>query len=244
MTFSLCLSYVNARHFKTPIDIWGNFLPGMIFFQSIFGYLVFAIVYKWTTDWYAVGRDPPGLLNMLIYMFLSPGTIEAPLYSGQATVQKLLLAMAGICVPILLFLKPFYLRHQYNKTQALGYRGIGDSTRVSALDDDDDDSAEAQTLNGGRESIGDDDEGAAVITEDIGHGEHEEFEFSEVMIHQVIHTIGKLRTARQANCEPSEMLTFGQNSASTAYHTQPPIFDSGHCPWPINNYRKFLPDVR
>jgi V-type H+-transporting ATPase subunit a len=188
MTFSLCLSYVNARHFKTPIDIYGNFLPGMIFFQSIFGYLVFTIVYKWSTDWYAIGRDPPGLLNMLIYMFLSPGTIETPLYAGQAGVQKVLLAMAGICVPILLFLKPFYLRYEHNKTKALGYRGIGETARVSALDDDDDEGS--QTLSGGRESLGDDDDGAAMITQDIGHGEHEEFEFSEIMIHQVIHTIG------------------------------------------------------
>lgn len=188
MTFSLCLSYINARHFKTPIDIWGNFVPGMIFFQSIFGYLVFTIVFKWSTDWYAIGRDPPGLLNMLIYMFLSPGTIETPLYSGQAAVQQVLLAFAGICVPILLFLKPFYLRYEHNKARALGYRGIGESTRVSALDDDDE---EGQTLNGGRQSLGDDDEGAAIITQDIGHGEHEEFEFSEEMIHQVIHTIGR-----------------------------------------------------
>jgi len=159
----------------------------MIFFQSIFGYLVFCIVYKWSTDWYAIGKDPPGLLNLLIYMFLSPGTIEAPLYSGQAAIQKLLLTMALICVPILLFLKPFYLRHEHNKARALGYRGIGESHRVSALDDDDE---EAQTLNGGRESLGDDaSEGGAMVTQDIGHGEHEEFEFSEEMIHQVIHTI-------------------------------------------------------
>jgi V-type H+-transporting ATPase subunit a len=188
MTFSLCLSYVNARHFKTPIDIWGNFIPGMIFFQSIFGYLVFCIVYKWSQDWYGMGLEAPGLLNMLIYMFLSPGTIEAPLYRGQATIQVMLLMAAGVCVPILLFLKPFYLRYEHNKARALGYRGIGENTRVSALDDDDDD--EGQTLNGGRESIGDDHDGAAMITQDI-HGEHEEFEFSEVMIHQVIHTIGK-----------------------------------------------------
>ena len=125
---------------------------------------------------------------MLIYMFLSPGTIETPLYRGQAAVQKILLAMAFICVPILLFLKPFYLRHQHDKARALGYRGLGEQHRVSALDDDDD---EGHTLNGGRESIGDDDEGTVMITQDVGHGEHEEFEFSEEMIHQVIHTIGK-----------------------------------------------------
>jgi V-type H+-transporting ATPase subunit a len=194
MTFSLCWSLVNSRYFHTPVDIWGNFLPGMIFFQSIFGYLSFTIVYKWAVDWAARGQNPPSLLNMLIYMFLQPGTLEnpdAPLYKGQATVQVILLLMAVICVPILLFLKPFYLRWEHNKAHALGYRGIGESTRVSALDDDDDE--EGRTLNGGRESFGDDEDGIAMITQDIGHGEdHEEFEFSEVMIHQVIHTIGKL----------------------------------------------------
>jgi V-type H+-transporting ATPase subunit a len=103
--------------------------------------------------------------------------------------QVILLLMALTCVPILLFLKPFYLRYEHNKARALGYRGIGESQRVSALDDDDED---GRPMNGGRESFGDDDDGIAMITQDIGHGEdHEEFEFSEVMIHQVIHTIGK-----------------------------------------------------
>lgn len=191
MTYSLCLSLVNARHFKSPIDIFGNFLPGMIFFQGIFGYLVFTIIYKWSIDWYAIGQSPPGLLNMLIYMFLQPGTVEEQLYSGQAVVQVVLLLAAVACVPIMLFLKPFYLRWEHNKARAMGYRGIGESTRVSALDDDDDD--EHQGMNGGRPSIGDSEIGDAMITQDIGggEGEHEEFEFSEVMIHQVIHTIGK-----------------------------------------------------
>lgn len=193
MTFSLIWSLVNARYFKTPIDIWGNFVPGMIFFQSIFGYLAFCIVYKWCVDWPARNQGAPSLLNMLIYMFLQPGTLEnpdEPLYKGQAKVQVVLLLMALVCVPILLFLKPFYLRWEHNKARALGYRGIGESRRVSALDDDDDE--EGRTLNGGRESFGDDEDGIAMITQDIGHGEeHEEFEFGEVMIHQVIHTIGR-----------------------------------------------------
>lgn len=192
MTYSLCLSYINARHFKTPIDIWGNFIPGMIFFQSIFGYLVFTIIYKWSIDWYAIGQSPPGLLNMLIYMFLQPGTVEEELYSGQGTVQVVLVLMAVVQVPILLFLKPFYLRWENNRARAQGYRGIGETTTVSALDQDDDDEEGGHHANG-RPSADSEMDGGAMITQDIGGGEegHEEFEFSEVMIHQVIHTIGK-----------------------------------------------------
>lgn len=189
MTYSLCLSYINARHFKTPIDIWGVFVPGMIFFQAIFGYLVFTIVYKWSIDWIAISEPAPGLLNMLIYMFLSPGKVEEKLYSGQGPIQVFLVLIAIIQVPILLFLKPFYLRWEHNRARAKGYRGIGETSRVSALDGDDDDS---NTLDG-RASMASDGEGVAMITQDIGDEEHEEFEFGEVMIHQVIHTIGKIR---------------------------------------------------
>ncbi|CCU75425.1 putative vacuolar ATP synthase subunit [Blumeria hordei DH14] len=185
MTYSLCLSYINARHFKTPIDIWGVFVPGMIFFQAIFGYLVFTIIFKWCIDWYAIGQSPPGLLNMLIYMFLSPGTIEAPLYGGQAGVQIFLVLIAVFQVPILLFLKPFYLRWEHNRARAKGYRGIGERSRVSALEGEDDES----NNYGGRISMESDDEDVGLIARDSEDEEQEEFEFGEVMIHQVIHTI-------------------------------------------------------
>jgi V-type H+-transporting ATPase subunit a len=190
MTYALCFSYINARHFKTPIDIWGNFVPGMIFFQAIFGYLSFCIVFKWSIDWPAEGRNPPSLLNMLIQMFLAPGTVEdgEQLYSGQAGVQVFLLLIAVVNVPILLLLKPLYLRWQHQKTAAQGYRGIGDTRRVTHATDLDDDGDENDHANdrhtNGRPSE-DDDEGA-MITENIGDDEEEEFEFSEVMIHQTI----------------------------------------------------------
>ena len=190
MSYSLIWQLVNALHFKSPVDIWGNFIPGVIFFQSIFGYLVFTIFYKWFVDWPAAGEQPPSLLNMLIYMFLSPGTVEERLYSGQGVLQVVLLLMAFACVPIMLFLKPLYLRREHNKARAKGYRGIGETSRVSALDEDPDDTAESHQANGVRESFQSDNE-VAMITQDIGHGEEEEFEFSEAMIHQVIHTIGK-----------------------------------------------------
>jgi V-type H+-transporting ATPase subunit a len=200
-------SLVNARFFKSKIDIWGNFVPGMIFFQSIFGYLVFCIVYKWSVDWYAIGRNPPGLLNMLIYMFLQPGTVdpEEQLYAGQAGVQQTLLLLAVIQVPILLLLKPLYLRYEHNKTAAQGYRGIGDTSRVThALDDEDDEGDDTENPDrqtNGRNSFADDDnEHSAMITENIAASgssppaapddpDHEEFEYSEAQIHQTIHTI-------------------------------------------------------
>lgn len=187
MTYSLCLQYINARHFKSKIDIWANFVPGMIFFQSIFGYLVVTIVYKWSVDWAARGQSPPGLLNMLIFMFLQPGTVEQELYSGQGGVQVLLLLLAVIQVPIMLFLKPFYLRYEHNRARALGYRGLGEQSRVSALDEEGEPDGR---LSEGRDSMVSDGEGVAMITQDIeGEEEHEEFDFGEAMIHQVIHTI-------------------------------------------------------
>ena len=190
MTYAMMFQLINARHFKSPIDIWGNFVPGVIFFQSIFGYLVFCIIYKWSIDWYAIGKNPPGLLNMLIYMFLQPGTVEEQLYPGQAVVQVILLLLAVANVPILLLLKPLYLRWEHNKTAAKGYRGIGDTSRITHALDDDDSQSNPDANTNGRDSMGDDE--GAMITENIrGDDEgHEEFEFSEVMIHQVGFAVG------------------------------------------------------
>jgi V-type H+-transporting ATPase subunit a len=178
MTFSLCFSYFNARHFRKPIDIWGNFVPGMIFFQSIFGYLVVCIIYKWAVDWNnpADPRPAPGLLNMLIFMFLQPGTVDVPLYRGQATVQKILVLLAVVQVPILLLLKPFYLRWENNRSKKRGYHALGERSQLVV---DGTERVSSESVN----------EGVPMLTEDISHGEHEEFEFSEVMIHQIIHTI-------------------------------------------------------
>lgn len=126
MTFALCLQLLNHIRFKRPLDIYANFIPQMIFLQSIFGYLVVCILYKWTINWSEASTEPPSLLNMLIAMFLSPGSVDpkSRLYPGQGFVQVLLLLLAVVCVPWMLCMKPYILWKETQNIQGQGYVGL------------------------------------------------------------------------------------------------------------------------
>lgn len=154
MSLGIWLSLLNGIHFKKPVNIFCEFVPQILFLWSLFGYLVFLIFYKWTTDWLALGRDAPFLLNVMIYMFLSPFSLseENKLFEGQLYVQWALIVIAVVCVPWMLFSKPYILKHQHQMHKM--------QNPASAVDDD------------------------------HGHGGHEEeFDFGEIFVHQIIHTI-------------------------------------------------------
>ncbi|KAJ7097273.1 V-type ATPase, V0 complex, 116kDa subunit family [Mycena belliarum] len=178
MTFALCLQIPNHIRFKRPIDIYANFIPQMVFLQSIFGYLVVCILYKWSVDWSKSATGPPSLLNMLISMFLTPGTVDpaTQLYRGQGVVQTVLLLCAAVCVPILLIGKPYFVWREMKEREGAGYVGI-------AHGDDDALLGEEEGANGNGHGNG------GAVVEDGGEEEHEQHDFSEVVIHQVIHTI-------------------------------------------------------
>ncbi|BAT90966.1 V-type proton ATPase subunit a3 [Vigna angularis] len=156
MNLGIVMSYCNAIFFRNRVNVWFQFIPQMIFLNSLFGYLALLIIVKWCTG------SQADLYHILIYMFLSPTDElgENQLFVGQKNLQLVLLLLAFISVPWMLLPKPFILKKQHEARH-----GAESYTPLESTD-------ESLQAESNHES----------------HG-HEEFEFSEVFVHQLIHTI-------------------------------------------------------
>ncbi|KAJ3041171.1 H(+)-transporting V0 sector ATPase subunit a [Rhizophlyctis rosea] len=184
MTFGICLQVVNHLHFKTRNYIYLEFLPQILFLLSIFGYLAILILHKWAT-YYENTSTAPSLLNTLIYMVLSPGSVSEKdrIYPGQAGLQVFLLLIAMVCIPWMLLAKPMYLKKKHAKRGGMGYGSLSDEdlpqTNAPAPPAEEGRASEDSQAGGGHVEMSHD---------EVGHeGEH--FDFSEIMVHQTIHTI-------------------------------------------------------
>jgi len=166
MNLGIIMSLFNNSYFRDYLSTWCEFVPQMIFLNGLFGYLCFLIVFKWVTP-----NCFADLYHVLIAMFLDPGTVDKTgfLFTGQAGLQVLLLLLCLVAVPWMLLPKPLILKSRADKAKKAG----GEYHRMG---EDEEGHAAAST------SQGDGGHGQ-------GHGEHGEFEFGEVMVHQMIHTI-------------------------------------------------------
>ncbi|GER35511.1 v-type proton ATPase subunit a [Striga asiatica] len=88
-----------------------QFVPQMIFLNSLFGYLSLLIIVKWCTG------SQADLYHVMIYMFLSPmdDLGDNQLFTGQKFLQILLLLAALVAVPWMMFPKPFILKKQHGE---------------------------------------------------------------------------------------------------------------------------------
>jgi len=172
MTFGVILGLFNHLHFKDYLKIWTEFIPQLLFISCIFGYLVICIFYKWVV--FSI-RDQyqPSLLLGLIGMFLHFGSkIEKAdlLYTGQGTVQPLLVAIAVLAVPWMLLIRPFVLKSRAAKKQSSGgHRRMREDDKEAIINATDDSPSPTSDVH-------EDDE-------------EEEFDFGEIFINQAIHTI-------------------------------------------------------
>ncbi|CAM8964067.1 unnamed protein product [Rhodiola kirilowii] len=156
MNLGIMMSYFNARFFGSQLDIRYQFVPQMIFLNSLFGYLSLLIIIKWCTG------SKADLYHVMIYMFLSPTDDlgENQLFWGQRPLQIVLLLLALVAVPWMLFPKPFILKRLHDER----FQGRTYGVLVSQEMDFD-------------------------IEPDSPSLRHEEFNFSEVFVHQMIHSI-------------------------------------------------------
>eukprot|EP00933_Yihiella_yeosuensis_P052487 TRINITY_DN50577_c0_g1_i1.p1 TRINITY_DN50577_c0_g1~~TRINITY_DN50577_c0_g1_i1.p1 ORF type:complete len:378 (+),score=7.93 TRINITY_DN50577_c0_g1_i1:73-1134(+) len=186
MTFGIFLSLNNHLFFNDQLAIVMEFIPRLLFLSCTFGYMISMIIIKWCTDW--TDRSPPNLIQTMIDMFLSPGSVEesSQLYSGQAGLQLVFVLVAVACIPWMLCPKPiieFHKRHgncpSFNFLHSPADDQYQASKRARA-DSDADNLALAQHIHDHADSD------SASSHEEEGDHEHS---LGDDMIHQSIHTI-------------------------------------------------------
>uniref|UniRef100_A0AAX7TSM0 V-type proton ATPase subunit a n=1 Tax=Astatotilapia calliptera TaxID=8154 RepID=A0AAX7TSM0_ASTCA len=160
MSFGVVLSVFNHLHFRQKFNVYLLFLPELLFLLCLFGYLVFMILYKWLMFDARYSSQAPSILIHFINMFVMQGKDITRLYPGQIGLQIFLLVIAMLSVPVLLFGKPLYLYWLYRGGKGLRRR------RVSLVQNT------AVCYFG------------SLFKEGL-----DEFDFADVLLHQVIHTI-------------------------------------------------------
>lgn len=170
MNLGIVMSLFNNMYFKDRLSTICEFIPQMIFLNCLFGYLSICIIYKW------VSGATTDLYHVMINMFLSPGTVDETgyLYAGQSGLQVFFLLIAFVAVPWMLVPKPMILKKRHEAAQRMRVR-----YDVITTDQHMDEDEESRGLIGGG--------GHGGGHGDHGHGDH--FDFGEIMVHQMIHTI-------------------------------------------------------
>lgn len=169
MTFGVSLSFFNYLHFRKISSVFFVLIPELFFMVSLFGYLVFMVVYKWTAYTVAESKSAPSILIHFIDMFLfTENPDNPPLYKGQTLVQTILVVLALLSVPVLLLGKPMCELIIFKLRRRRGFYVVEDR-RLLVNDEG--------SINSRQGEI----EGAAV--------QEEEFDTANVFMHQAIHTI-------------------------------------------------------
>ncbi|XP_022164998.1 V-type proton ATPase 116 kDa subunit a isoform X3 [Myzus persicae] len=179
MLSGVSLSLYNYRYFKDRLSIYCDFIPQVIFLTFLFFYMVLLMFIKWVS--YGPQNEfpdspacAPSILITFINMVLFKDAVALEncntvyMFSGQGAVQKFLVIVALLCVPIMLLAKPIYIMRQQKEKHV-------------------------QLVNGHATTENGDAEGAGRVVQQPPPpppaGGHDENEIGELFIHQGIHTI-------------------------------------------------------
>ncbi|XP_026321938.1 V-type proton ATPase 116 kDa subunit a [Hyposmocoma kahamanoa] len=189
MIFGVCMSVVNYNFFKRRYSIILEFLPQIVFLCLLFLYMVFMMFYKWIA--YSCTHDTPVaysqdcapsvlilFINMMLFSSTEPNKdCNEFMFEAQGTLQLVFVLIALCCIPVMLLGKPLYiLCTKNNKKNSKPEQASNGSVNQGIEMQEQTDISESATP-------------APAKAEKSGGGDHEEEPFSEIMIHQAIHTI-------------------------------------------------------
>merc|ERR1712232_281099 len=208
MSFGIILKGANAVYFKSGVDFIFEFIPQLLFFVGIFGYMVLLIVLRWTTNYYDwinfQGENPPIKVPHIIptfsQIYTNPSAADKlPIIGAQEWdpswgptnlppavavsdtqyyIQLGLLGLAFIMIILMMCFKPFILNAQNKKRKA--QHADQDEDNLQPLID-----SQENLIDGNKQTVA---KSKKTDDHDAGHDEHD-VPFGELMIHQLIETI-------------------------------------------------------
>lgn len=122
MVFGVVMSLRNYRYFNDKLSIITQFIPQIIFLIFLFFYLAVLMFLKWIK--YSAQHEPPysidcapsiliTFINMVLFKKVKHEEgvdVCSPwMYAGQDGFQKLLVFLAVLCIPWMLFAKPIHI---------------------------------------------------------------------------------------------------------------------------------------
>jgi V-type H+-transporting ATPase subunit a len=166
MLLGLGLRFLNATHERNFVDFFCECCPMLVFMIAFFGFMDYCILYKWVHPL----ANPPSIINSMICMAM--WTPDPNPMLGHS-LPRMLMLIAMLTVPVMLFPKPLilYMQHKAQAVPQHGHRGGG--------------GGHGQMHGVAHTALSSADEEGCSERED----EEEEFDMAEITIHQVIETI-------------------------------------------------------
>ena len=189
MSLGIVMKAFNALHFEKKLDFFYEFIPQITLLLCLFGWMDLLIIVKWLTPWQGNESRAPGIVSVMINMFLNFGAIDtdttdALVFSPnvQETVSILLLIVAVCCIPTMLIVKPLIIFQKMRKERKElekddeGYLELNDKENQH----------ENKNFAAKQMEIQQDVNITHIIS---GDDDHEDHGFGEIVIHQLIETI-------------------------------------------------------
>lgn len=75
MCLGIFIKALNAMYFRKKLDLYFEFVPQLTLMVCLFGWMDFLIITKWLTIWEGHSNTAPGVVSIMISMFLNFGEI-------------------------------------------------------------------------------------------------------------------------------------------------------------------------